>query len=126
MTYSNVISQTVIETTLRGREVKIEYRIMQKLDGWCKARAYVSFPNEFSGAWPDPNLSAEEDAKAWKAYNRQQVAIMREIIGLLGADASEWSFSRKAGCGCGCSPGFIRKNNQHANRDHYVKVRLAD
>lgn len=56
--------------------------------------------------------SAED--KAWKAYNRAEVANQRDLIEEalaqnpeLATKLGKLSFSRKAGCGCGCSPGFI-------------------
>lgn len=49
--------------------------------------------------------------KAWDAYNRAEVKAMRvKVLNWLDAAGYERvkvRFSRKAGCGCGCSPGFI-------------------
>ena len=55
-----------------------------------------------------------ENDKAWRKYNRDKIVAMRELLD----DISGWlqsisngdlkyRFSRKAGCSCGCSPGFI-------------------
>ena len=55
-----------------------------------------------------------ENDKAWRKYNRDEIVAMRELLD----DISGWlqsisngdlkyRFSRKAGCSCGCSPGFI-------------------
>ena len=55
-----------------------------------------------------------ENDKAWRAYNKRAVELMRELaiegLDLLDADYGKLSFSRKAGCGCGCSAGFFAEN----------------
>lgn len=51
--------------------------------------------------------------KAWDAYNRGVVAEQRKVliaaIEALGVNPATLllKFSRKAGCSCGCSPGFV-------------------
>lgn len=53
--------------------------------------------------------------KAWRKYNKEEVAGERVYLAAallaLGIDESACSisFSRTAGCHCGCSPGFIIK-----------------
>lgn len=81
-----------------------------------KMRIYIS-------GQPDPDLptppygpkgqNAENDA-AWRKYNREELRIMREhvewALGQLPGRpyaVGDLRFSRKAGCGCGCSPGFV-------------------
>ena len=52
--------------------------------------------------------------KLWTRYNRLEVREMRAklnraMLVLSAADGhggGPWAFSRKAGCSCGCSPGF--------------------
>lgn len=129
MANNNVLAKSVIETTLHGQRVKIEYRIRRNTERYSKARAYVWYPTEqFCGEAPPFSMKGEDPAndKAWRAYNKREVAVMRDILALLGVDTTEWSFSRKAGCGCGCSPGFRRKNHNEANREHFITVSLAD
>lgn len=53
----------------------------------------------------------KESDKAWRKYNRAELEIMREraedLLRRNDFSAVNLRFSRKAGCGCGCSPGFI-------------------
>lgn len=63
----------------------------------------------------------EKVDREWRKYNRLAVEIMKafafphlkEAMTALGInwlpDASEYKFSRKAGCSCGCSPGFTAR-----------------
>jgi hypothetical protein len=57
-------------------------------------------------------VDAELDA-AWDAYNKHHVKLVKQaIIATLGRvvpdiKPNEVSYSRKAGCSCPCSPGFI-------------------
>lgn len=52
-----------------------------------------------------------ESDKAWRKYNRAEIAIMREraedLLRRNKFSLTGLRFSRKAGCGCGCSPGFV-------------------
>ena len=50
---------------------------------------------------------AEHD-KAWRRYNRAEIANMRAVAAAaLGVAPSALRFSRRAGCTCPCSPGFL-------------------
>lgn len=68
----------------------------------------------------------------WKAYNKAEINILKLAIkesavlikkGLKDAGVSDavleqyddlkWQFSRKAGCSCGCSPGFVLKTKEY-------------
>lgn len=53
--------------------------------------------------------NAELDA-AWRKYNREELRLMRAIVDpVVKAEFPELgklSFSRTAGCSCGCSPAF--------------------
>jgi hypothetical protein len=60
-----------------------------------------------------------ENDKKWRKYNREEVAIMRVFAENILGDATEaldlpnlgkLRYSRKAGCSCGCSPGFIAES----------------
>lgn len=70
----------------------------------------------FVSGTPDPDMpmpaysikgnDPANDA-AWRAYNNREIAIMRAAAAeALDLDPAELRFSRKAGCSCGCSPGF--------------------
>lgn len=54
---------------------------------------------------------AEVDHKVWKRFRREAIAAERKLIERAVAEGSlpdgKVYFSSKAGCGCGCSPGFI-------------------
>jgi len=54
--------------------------------------------------------------KAFDKMNREIVAekrkVLRAVLKALGEEDVKDSFSRKAGCKCGCSPGFILKGYQ--------------
>lgn len=69
-----------------------------------KARLYVSVPDTMA-------TPAFHDDEAWKAFRKEQIRNMRRyvpgILAELGIENARVRFSQKAGCGCGCSPGFI-------------------
>jgi hypothetical protein len=78
---------------------------------------------------PEPSVKGEdlENDKAWKKYNRAEVAIQKKIIdraaeaNLIDKDiVSKLKWSRKAGCGCGCSPGW--KLSDHGRRSIWLTV----
>jgi hypothetical protein len=83
-------------------------------------RAYVWLNDKLSaqlGTPPDDFTSA-----AWRRYHRAMIKLMNEVLqGTWNHDVPlVASFSRTAGCSCGCSPGF-RLPNQHV--DIYVSVK---
>lgn len=49
--------------------------------------------------------------EAWDKWNRATVRLMKKealrTLAEVGHPEAKVSFSRKAGCGCGCSPGFV-------------------
>lgn len=65
-------------------------------------------------AQPRYSLKGEDKAndKAWRIYNRAEVSLQRMVIerlvleGVIPAFFSKFTFSRTAGCSCGCSPGW--------------------
>jgi len=74
-----------------------------------------------------------ENDKAWKSYNRDEVRVMRafadralpDACNALGIDVPiELKYSRKAGCSCGCSPGFIATGGGN-ERDVWVNVKAT-
>lgn len=42
--------------------------------------------------------------KAWRRYNREELRLRRQVLKRLGLTGR---YSRKAGCPCQCSPGFV-------------------
>lgn len=81
-------------------------------------RAYVSFDSsEIEMECPPMSVKGDDPEldKLWKRYNKLEVETMRrkiaevanEIATLTGGRQITWRFSRKAGCSCGCSAGFI-------------------
>jgi hypothetical protein len=49
---------------------------------------------------------------------------MKDILALVGFDRDYWNFSRKAGCSCGCSKGFIRDSYYDNHFDYFITVEL--
>jgi hypothetical protein len=104
-------------------ELKITIR-KRHWDGardWHKtARVYVSHSEDLGPVPPYGSKRGDgsDGDKAWKAYNKAELAASRRVIdrsdgwikvlcGLdLDADVT-YKFSRKAGCSCPCSPGFV-------------------
>jgi len=94
-----------------------------------KTRVYVSISAE-DVPLPIPPLFAEDgetpNDAAWAAYNRAEVRVMRTrlreahaVMRAAGyAPDGSYAFSRKAGCGCGCSPGFILNGKIRAPQQH--------
>lgn len=63
----------------------------------------------------------------WDALNRAQVAAMKAAAmsalikkGFTVEDVKGLTFSRKAGCSCGCSPGFLFKASLATYAEFYV------
>lgn len=85
-----------------------------------KARIYIWDAPEPAGLeMPAFTAKGEDPANdaAWRAFNRAELAIRKPIVAEALALVGQWVdtnatgarafFSRKAGCGCGCSPGFV-------------------
>lgn len=74
--------------------------------GWTEHPPYGSTKGE------DPQVD-----KLWKRYNRAELALQKQALGLAAQqgwltveEVAEAKWSRKAGCSCGCSPGWIFRN----------------
>jgi hypothetical protein len=93
-----------------------------------KTRVYVSTPDEGLGMECPPYGSWRGDGSAedlaWKAYNKLELAAMRTLIATFGPvfrrhtqapETVKFSFSRKAGCSCPCSPGFVADTRVMSN-----------
>ena len=63
--------------------------------------------------------------KAWRQYNRDEVAIMRQYVNAavegLCLPIAEINFSQKAGCSCGCSSGFRLKFDTSEERVQEIR-----
>jgi hypothetical protein len=84
-------------------------------------RVYVQIPDVDLGmehpAFGSVRGSGTDDDKAWRKYNRLEMKVMRALIEtfvslirtLTEFDETDigFRFSRKAGCTCPCSPGFV-------------------
>lgn len=78
---------------------------------------------------PEYSIKGEnpDNDKLWKKYNRFEVATQKKLIEkaielkLIPEDVLEGlSFSRKAGCSCGCSPGW--KSRDYGYRDVWISL----
>jgi hypothetical protein len=80
-------------------------------------------PEDFkdSGFTQQPEYSHKGEDKAldkeWRKYNKYELSIQKKIIdqavsnGMLDESlAKELKWSRKAGCSCGCSPGWTSRD----------------
>lgn len=56
----------------------------------------------------EPPMTADD--KTWRKYNREVVALQKKILKDAGIDAEKYTWSRTAGCSCGCSPAFTSKD----------------
>lgn len=78
---------------------------------------------------PEWSIKGENPAndKLWKKYNKFEIAIQKKLIEkaierkmLPENILNGLSFSRKAGCSCGCSPGWKAKD--WVRRDIYISL----
>jgi hypothetical protein len=86
-----------------------------KPDRMTKTVVYVSFEGD-GIAWP--GTARERHAAETKA-NKKVAERVLATLGLQGVP----QYSRKAGCSCGCSPGFIVTGNS-SGWDIFVTVKL--
>lgn len=70
----------------------------------------------------------EVDHRVWKAFVRRVTRVWQaELVTILadfwGVDPAEVRvrFSSKAGCSCGCSPGWIVESGHGGHRNYWVK-----
>lgn len=102
------ISKTRIYTSVTEQEVKEQYGLDRP---------------EYTIHGEDP-----ENDKAWKKYNRAEVAIMKTKVtnvlhSFVDYDGVTVKFSRTAGCSCPCSPGFIASALlKEPNGNRYLKA----
>jgi len=90
-----------------------------------KTRVHVSVPQKREDEiCQQPHFKDGSD-KEWADWRKQQVTAQRKVIDacvlpLLG-DEVKANFSQKAGCPCGCSPGFILTG--HSGSDIWIDLK---
>lgn len=82
-----------------------------------KVRVFVSgqdAPEFDNPPYGSTRGDGSDEDRAWKRYNREELRLQREVLAQataampeLAEQLGKLSFSRKAGCSCGCSPGFV-------------------
>jgi hypothetical protein len=80
-----------------------------------KSRLYYGEDGVMDKAYGDhPPYSVKGDDlandKAWRKYNKMESDLARAAIDAVFPEFGKSLFSRKAGCSCPCSPGFISKS----------------
>lgn len=117
------MSETVqLSETAYGYPASYNERMMGK-----KTRVYCDLDySQFPMERPKYSIKGEdpENDLAWKVYNRLELKLMREKIAEAFTAAGiegKLSFSRKAGCSCGCSAGFILDHMEQGLSSIYVR-----
>lgn len=117
------MSETVqLSETAYGYPASYNERMMGK-----KTRVYCDLNYDvFPLERPAYTVRGEdlENDKRWDVYNRTEIKVMREKIELAFKEAGiegKLSFSRKAGCSCGCSAGFILDHMEQGLSSIYVR-----
>lgn len=105
-----------IDLTIEGTDYQVSMIGMDWSDRRAvrRSRTLVSCGNSVEPAMPMPAYSIKgedpENDAAWRKYNREELRLMRAIVDpVVKAEFPELgklSFSRTAGCSCGCSPAF--------------------
>jgi len=79
------------------------------------------FGNQY-GVWQLPFKS-----RTWSSINNEVSKITAEVLKELFAGAASIKFSQKAGCSCGCSPGYIVKYNTfREGLNHWVNIEASE
>ena len=66
-------------------------------------------------------------SRTWSSVCNEVTAITAEVLKELFAGAVSIKFSQKAGCTCGCSPGYIVKYNSHKEGlNHWVTIEASE
>ncbi len=66
------------------------------------------------------------DHRVWKAWRRETVQHYRAALQAAGIDPSRLRWSDKAGCSCGCSPGFVPTGGSYRTTDAWVTALEGD
>lgn len=101
-----------IDLTIEGTD----YQVSMIGTNWRdrRSRTLVSCGNQVEPDMEMPAFSTKgvdpENDAAWRKYNREELRLMRAIVDpVVKAEfpgLGKLSFSRTAGCSCGCSPAF--------------------
>jgi hypothetical protein len=96
---------------------------LRRSHGGRYTRTYVDISDVNLGGHPPYSMKGDDPTNdaAWRAFNRKELNAMKlklsrvrpvleRVFGM--APGAFWSFSRKAGCSCSCSPGFVMKGSQ--------------
>ena len=67
-------------------------------------------------------------SKTWSALCREVSKITSKLLrDQIFVGATSVTFSAKAGCTCGCSPGYIVKKDDYAlGQNHWVDIELTE
>ena len=100
-----------------------------KKDQSKKSRLYYSESRVMEKAYgehPAYSIKGEdvENDKAWRAYNHAERLLARAAIDAAFPEFGKSFFSRRAGCSCPCSPGFISKSL--VGGEGWINVTLAE
>jgi hypothetical protein len=97
----------------------VQFRPKDRDRTWKFGKVRVFVSGEDEPTFDHPGFGSvrgdgSDEDRAWKRYNREELRLQRELVAQayvavpeLAADLGGLSFSRKAGCSCGCFPGFI-------------------
>jgi hypothetical protein len=109
---------------LAGATVKIQERRWDERYRNSKPRMYV---------WADQEFSVIEDLanRTRRPYGVWRKAVRANLAGHVGLDLTTMSWSQRAGCSCGCSPGFVLDKqwvtiDEYTFRNFDVYVTLKD
>lgn len=126
----NFISDNEFNTEFDGVKITVKSRPKDKQythHGPVKTRVYVRFDKDSKfGKRLDWNFDDPEELKD-KIYRARikwmKKYVVEPLIKLLKFDDdTRVSFSSKAGCSCGCSPGFIIKSAQQPPFDIFIDI----
>lgn len=80
-----------------------------------------AFAKEY-GVWQLPFKS-----RTWSSVCSEVSKITADVLKEIFAGAVSIKFSQKAGCSCGCSPGYIVKYNSHREGlNHWVDIEASE
>lgn len=65
-------------------------------------------------------------SKVWSRICREVNKKTLEALRPLFPQAESLTFSAKAGCKCGCSPGFVMKHKVDPQQNHWVDIEVND
>ncbi len=109
------MTQQLIVTDARKRERSYK---LSCLFPPSKPRVYL---------WPEDESVMDNFFRRWarpvKAYREVMPAVLKKA-GL--EDTVKFRWSQKAGCSCGCSPGFILQMSKYSNFDIHADIKVVE